>query len=35
MEIQIGNIKDVLIEEIRFSLDTELIECTTDGQHFY
>jgi len=31
MEIQIGNIKDALVEEVRFALDTELIECTTDG----
>jgi len=31
MKIQTGNIKDAVIEEIRFALDTELKECATDG----
>ena len=31
MKIQTGTIKDAIIEEIRFALDTELPECTTDG----
>ena len=31
MKIQTGNIKDAVIEEIRFALDTELEECATDG----
>jgi len=31
MKIQIGIIKDAIIEEMRFALDTELPECTTDG----
>jgi len=31
MLIQTGNIKDALIEEMRFALDTGLIEWATDG----
>jgi len=31
IKIQTGNIKDAVIEEIRFALDTELKECATDG----
>ena len=29
--IQTGTVKDAVIEEIRFALDAELPECTTDG----
>ena len=31
MKIHTGIIKDAVIEEVRFALDTELPECTTDG----
>ena len=31
MKIQTGAIKDAMVEEMRFSLDNELPECTTDG----